>query len=266
MEDNLDPILSITYEKLVTFGKHVHSIIKLVKRVQENPRNASLVENLREERLNAHNLFAELQSIFRKLNRKTSGFSADQKMQIKKLQTEFQKLARRFEEAESPSASAFVESRARENRKTVISITSDDYTGEQQRQEQESGKTGEISQQQLLQQEQQQKSFTARDEAEEMAADYKKLEDELVELVDLFQEFQRLVKQQQSSIDTIEDNTAKAEEDTRSAVIELGQAANYSSYSLPLMGAVVGGLVLGPVGAVVGMHKNKNKNKNKNKK
>ncbi|XP_067094922.1 syntaxin-17 isoform X2 [Osmerus mordax] len=78
------------------------------------------------------------------------------------------------------------------------------------------------------------------------------LEGDLQQLRGLVTEFSLLVHSQQEKIDSIEDNVntavASVEEGTRS----LGKAVGYSLAVLPVAGAVLGGVLAGPLGLLAG--------------
>ncbi|KAK7885940.1 hypothetical protein WMY93_025561 [Mugilogobius chulae] len=78
------------------------------------------------------------------------------------------------------------------------------------------------------------------------------LEEDLRELGGLVTEFSLLVHSQQEQIDNIEDNVnmaaANVEEGTRS----LGKAVGYKLAVLPLAGALLGGVIAGPLGLLAG--------------
>jgi len=78
------------------------------------------------------------------------------------------------------------------------------------------------------------------------------LKTELEQVLGLFQDFNELVHAQQPMVDQFEQNVLVAEEETKSAVRELATGASYGSYALPLMGAAVGALFFGPLGAIAG--------------
>lgn len=81
---------------------------------------------------------------------------------------------------------------------------------------------------------------------------WENLEEDLKELGDLVTEFSLLVHSQQEKIDSIEDNvntaTANVEEGTRS----LGKAVGYKLAVLPVAGALLGGVIAGPLGLLAG--------------
>ncbi|XP_037640315.1 syntaxin-17 [Sebastes umbrosus] len=78
------------------------------------------------------------------------------------------------------------------------------------------------------------------------------LEEELKELSGVVMEFSLLVHSQQEKIDSIEDNVntaaANVEEGTRS----LGKAVGYKLMVLPVAGALLGGVLGGPLGLLAG--------------
>ncbi|XP_054477717.1 syntaxin-17 [Anoplopoma fimbria] len=89
--------------------------------------------------------------------------------------------------------------------------------------------------------------------ADESAAEsWDNLEEDLKELSGLVTEFSLLVHSQQEKIDSIEDNVntaaANVEEGTRS----LGKAVGYKLMVLPVAGALLGGVLGGPLGLLAG--------------
>ncbi|XP_048338656.1 syntaxin-17 isoform X2 [Sphaerodactylus townsendi] len=84
------------------------------------------------------------------------------------------------------------------------------------------------------------------------AESWETLEEDLIELGTLVTDFSVLVNSQQEKVDRIEDhiNTAGAnvEEGNRS----LSKAAKYKLATLPLAGALIGGIVGGPIGLLAG--------------
>lgn len=89
--------------------------------------------------------------------------------------------------------------------------------------------------------------------ADEIAAEsWENLEEDLKELGGLVTEFSLLVHSQQEKIDSIEDNvntaSANVEEGTRS----LGKAVGYKLAVLPVAGALLGGVIAGPLGLLAG--------------
>ncbi|CAL9705799.1 unnamed protein product [Knipowitschia caucasica] len=89
--------------------------------------------------------------------------------------------------------------------------------------------------------------------ADEIAAEsWENLEEDLRELGGLVTEFSLLVYSQQEQIDNIEDNinmaAANVEEGTRS----LGKAVGYKLAVLPIAGALLGGVIAGPLGLLAG--------------
>ncbi|XP_020792948.1 syntaxin-17 [Boleophthalmus pectinirostris] len=81
---------------------------------------------------------------------------------------------------------------------------------------------------------------------------WENLEEDLRELGGLVTEFSLLVHSQQEKIDNIEDNVnmagANVEEGTRS----LGKAVGYKLAVLPIAGALLGGVIAGPLGLLAG--------------
>lgn len=89
--------------------------------------------------------------------------------------------------------------------------------------------------------------------ADQIAAEsWENLEEDLKELGGLVTEFSLLVHSQQEKIDSIEDNVntaaANVEEGTRS----LGKTVGYKLAVLPVAGALIGGVLAGPIGLLAG--------------
>ncbi len=77
--------------------------------------------------------------------------------------------------------------------------------------------------------------------------------EDLVELNDVIHDFATLVDQQQEKVDQIESNVETAQENVHQGVIELAKASKWKAAAFPLAGAVLGGMVGGPVGFVAGI-------------
>lgn len=65
-------------------------------------------------------------------------------------------------------------------------------------------------------------------------------------------EFSSLVEQQQEKLDNIEENLEKAHGNVQSGVKNLSKGAKLKTAMIPLAGALVGGIVGGPLGFVAG--------------
>lgn len=89
--------------------------------------------------------------------------------------------------------------------------------------------------------------------AEENAAEsWDSLEEDLLELNGLVNEFCSLVHAQQEKIDSIEANVSAAEANVEEGTRSLGKAARSSLAVLPVAGAVVGTVLAGPLGLLAG--------------
>ncbi|GIX77920.1 syntaxin-17 [Caerostris extrusa] len=75
---------------------------------------------------------------------------------------------------------------------------------------------------------------------------------QLIEIHSLISDFASRVFRQQDSIDTIQCNIDQTRENVRIGTKYLKKASLMKAATFPLVGAVVGGVVLGPVGALVG--------------
>ncbi|XP_064195817.1 syntaxin-17 [Anguilla rostrata] len=78
------------------------------------------------------------------------------------------------------------------------------------------------------------------------------LEEDLLDLDGLVNEFSQLVHSQQAKIDSIEDNVEAAAANVEAGSRSLGKAAKYKMAVLPMAGAVLGGVVGGPLGLLAG--------------
>ncbi|KAF6127514.1 syntaxin 17 [Phyllostomus discolor] len=78
------------------------------------------------------------------------------------------------------------------------------------------------------------------------------LEADLIELSQLVTEFSLLVNSQQEKIDSIEDHVNTATVNVAEGTKNLGKAAKYKLAALPVAGALIGGVVGGPIGLLAG--------------
>ncbi|XP_046377157.1 syntaxin-17-like isoform X2 [Haliotis rufescens] len=86
----------------------------------------------------------------------------------------------------------------------------------------------------------------------EAAASWENLQENLVELNEMIHEFASMVEHQGEQIDHIEDNIEKAQQDVNTGALSLAKAAKYKAAILPVAGAVLGGVVAGPLGLLAG--------------
>ncbi|XP_006864808.1 PREDICTED: syntaxin-17 [Chrysochloris asiatica] len=84
------------------------------------------------------------------------------------------------------------------------------------------------------------------------AESWENLEADLVELSQLVTEFSLLVNSQQEKIDSIEDHVNNAAVNVEEGTKNLGKAAKYKLAALPVAGALIGGVVGGPIGLLAG--------------
>lgn len=84
------------------------------------------------------------------------------------------------------------------------------------------------------------------------AESWESLEADLVELSQLVTEFSVLVNSQQENIDSIEDRVSSAAVNVEEGTKNLGKAAKYKLAALPVAGALIGGVVGGPIGLLAG--------------
>ncbi|KAJ6661458.1 hypothetical protein lerEdw1_014367 [Lerista edwardsae] len=78
------------------------------------------------------------------------------------------------------------------------------------------------------------------------------LEEDLIELGQLVTDFSLLVNAQQEKIDRIEDNVGTAVGNVEEGTHSLRQAAKYKLAALPVAGALLGGVLGGPIGLLAG--------------
>eukprot|EP00795_Rhopilema_esculentum_P013249 gene13249-4079_t len=84
------------------------------------------------------------------------------------------------------------------------------------------------------------------------SASWDELRESLVDLNCIIHQFSDIVIQQQEKVDSISDNIEKSHSNVREAVWNLGQASKLKAAMVPLAGAVVGGLIGGPIGLIAG--------------
>ncbi|XP_006009686.1 syntaxin-17 [Latimeria chalumnae] len=87
---------------------------------------------------------------------------------------------------------------------------------------------------------------------QEAAESWEMLEEDLIELNTLINEFSQLVHSQQEKIDSIEDHVNTAAANVEEGTKNLGKAAKYKLAVLPVAGALIGGVVGGPIGLLAG--------------
>ncbi|KAL1776401.1 syntaxin-17 [Sigmodon hispidus] len=84
------------------------------------------------------------------------------------------------------------------------------------------------------------------------AESWDNLEADLIELSHLVTEFSVLVNSQQEKIDSIADHVNSAAVNVEEGTKNLGKAAKYKLAALPVAGALIGGVVGGPIGLLAG--------------
>ncbi|XDB53228.1 hypothetical protein AB1E18_006751 [Capra hircus] len=84
------------------------------------------------------------------------------------------------------------------------------------------------------------------------AESWETLEADLIELSQLVTDFSLLVNSQQEKIDSIEDHVNSAAVNVEEGTKNLGKAAKYKLAALPVAGALIGGVVGGPIGLLAG--------------
>ncbi|XP_044937564.1 syntaxin-17 isoform X2 [Mustela putorius furo] len=87
---------------------------------------------------------------------------------------------------------------------------------------------------------------------ENAAESWETLEADLIELSQLVTDFSLLVNSQQEKIDSIEDHVNRAAVNVEEGTKNLGKAAKYKLAALPVAGALIGGVVGGPIGLLAG--------------
>ncbi|XP_021100166.1 syntaxin-17 isoform X2 [Heterocephalus glaber] len=84
------------------------------------------------------------------------------------------------------------------------------------------------------------------------AESWETLEADLIELNQLVTDFSLLVNSQQEKIDSIADHVNTAAVNVEEGTKNLGKAAKYKLAALPVAGALIGGVVGGPIGLLAG--------------
>ncbi|XP_067861071.1 syntaxin-17 [Heptranchias perlo] len=87
---------------------------------------------------------------------------------------------------------------------------------------------------------------------QDAAESWEKLEENLIELSNLVNDFSQLLHTQQEKIDSIEDHVSTAAENVEEGTKNLAKAAKYKLAMLPVAGALIGGVMGGPVGLLAG--------------
>uniref|UniRef100_A0A8C0HFL5 Syntaxin-17 n=1 Tax=Chelonoidis abingdonii TaxID=106734 RepID=A0A8C0HFL5_CHEAB len=87
---------------------------------------------------------------------------------------------------------------------------------------------------------------------ENAAESWETLEEDLIQLSELVTDFSLLVNSQQEKIDRIEDHVNSAAVNVEEGTKNLGKAAKYKLAALPVAGALIGGVVGGPIGLLAG--------------
>jgi len=230
-------VLEEATQKIQDLNKSVQKLSKLMKLKAshtESSNSTDLSYKLRNERIRARNLCKELHLELQQLS--TSLPSARTLRQnFDKLNQAFHRVSERFDQLDKDS------------QKLVSSSIFDlhgsmheDYDG------------GKKDRDQLAKQAQNIQMFGEGEVVEWEDATLDDLEKQMTELLELLSGFNELVEQQQPTIDLLEENTQQTEIRTRSAVREITKAST-NKVGLVIAGAVVGGLLFGPVGALAGI-------------
>nr|XP_054750090.1 syntaxin-17-like [Lytechinus pictus]XP_054750095.1 syntaxin-17-like [Lytechinus pictus] len=104
-----------------------------------------------------------------------------------------------------------------------------------------------------LQQQEQQQTQEDMMPSQQVQDSWDMLKNELVELNSLTHEFAGQVQAQQEQVDSIQNNIQVAHTNIQTGVKHLLKASTYKAAMLPIGGALLGGIVGGPVGIVAGM-------------
>jgi len=83
--------------------------------------------------------------------------------------------------------------------------------------------------------------------------DLTKVNEDLKILQEIFSDFQLITMEQDEKLNTIEQNVDDSQKNVESGKNDLFKAANYKYALIPVVGAVVGTAVLGPVGLILGI-------------
>lgn len=84
------------------------------------------------------------------------------------------------------------------------------------------------------------------------AESWENLEENLIDLSNLVTEFSQQLHTQQEKIDSIEDHVSTAAENVEEGTRNLAKAAKYKLAMLPVAGALIGGVIGGPIGLLAG--------------
>ncbi|XP_078279708.1 syntaxin-17 isoform X2 [Rhinoraja longicauda] len=84
------------------------------------------------------------------------------------------------------------------------------------------------------------------------AESWENLEENLIDLNNLVIEFSQQLHTQQEKIDSIEDHVSTAAENVEEGTKNLAKAAKYKLAMLPVAGALIGGVIGGPIGLLAG--------------
>ncbi|XP_078093467.1 syntaxin-17 [Mustelus asterias] len=87
---------------------------------------------------------------------------------------------------------------------------------------------------------------------QDAAESWEKLEENLIDLSNLVNEFSQSLHTQQEKIDSIEDHVSTAAENVEEGTKNLAKAAKYKLAMLPVAGALIGGVMGGPIGLLAG--------------
>eukprot|EP00116_Pleurobrachia_bachei_P006575 sb/3466837/ len=93
------------------------------------------------------------------------------------------------------------------------------------------------------------------DEVQELEAvgeSWRNLQQDLQDVAEMMTTMSKLVKEQQEKVDTIEGNVVEADMKTKEGLLEIIKARRAKWAGMPIAGALVGGLIAGPLGMLAG--------------
>lgn len=88
---------------------------------------------------------------------------------------------------------------------------------------------------------------------EQCLKSWENLQTEVQDIHQLFEDFSLMVQQQKKKTDEIEDNVEEAFENVKEGASHIARAAQFRSSVYPIVGAVIGGCLGGPIGLIAGM-------------
>ncbi|XP_013387978.1 syntaxin-17 [Lingula anatina] len=243
LEPSIQKFIKVLEIDLERLDRHQRNLLKF-QRLRE-------WENLNKEQINATRTIQQLKANIRELEKTRHQVEDDEVVQFNTKVTEIKEKAlsqvKEFLEVYGHSYHVPVpaedESIAKDSGALPHPLACDHDTGTYQNPVSCSLPTDSYLQQQLTQ--------TVPDNTD-AAQSLDNLKESLLELNTMIHEFADLVQSQQEVVDRIEDNVEKAHSNVQGAAINLSKAAKYKAAIVPVAGAVIGGVVAGPVGLYVG--------------